>query len=232
MSISKRPEGFGTAIATTEFRSLQLPPPTRDARQRPASSYDSTVLEPPAGDDWIGLSDEPLPVAEALAYAVVPGCGGLVIFCGTVRDFSEGRDAVSTLEYEAYSEQVGPRLAALARSTRERWPEIGRIVLLHRVGRLQVCEPAVVVCASTPHRSEAFAVTRHLIDTLKSTIPIWKRETWAEGSEWSEETCEITDVTPGSCADSSENHHRYAETRLNLGSIGGDEREAVRSRIR
>ncbi|HVB06077.1 MAG TPA: molybdenum cofactor biosynthesis protein MoaE [Acidimicrobiales bacterium] len=152
------------------------------------------MLQQPTGDDWVGLTEEPLPVAEALAWAVVPGCGGLVTFCGTVRDFSDGRDEVSSLDYEAYPEQVVPRLAALCAAARARWPEAGRIVLLHRVGHLEVREAAVVVCASAPHRAEAFALARFLIDTLKATIPIWKLERWADGEEWSDGTCEIADV--------------------------------------
>ncbi len=154
------------------------------------------MLGEPQGEDWVGLTDGALPVAEALAWAVVPGCGGLVSFCGTVRDFSAGREEVSALEYEAYPEQVFPRLGALCAAARARWPETGRIVLWHRVGRLELTETAVVVCASTPHRAEAFAVAQYLIDTLKATIPIWKRETWAGGSEWSDGGCEVAEL-PG-----------------------------------
>ena len=89
------------------------------------------------------------------------------------------------LEYEAYEEHVVPRLADVACAARSRWPEIGRLVLLHRVGRLEVGEVAVVVAASTPHRAEAFAAAQFCIDTLKQTVPIWKHETWAGGSGWS-----------------------------------------------
>lgn len=152
------------------------------------------MLDKPHGEDWVAVSDEALPVADALAWAVVPGCGGLVSFVGTVRDFSDGRDEVTSLEYEAYPELVVPRLAELARSARAAWSEIGRIVLLHRVGRLEVEQAAVVVCASTPHRAQAFDVAEYLIDTLKGTIPIWKRETWSGGNEWSEGTCDISEV--------------------------------------
>ena len=78
-----------------------------------------------------------------------------------------------------------PRLTDVAASARARWPEIGRLALLHRVGRLEVGEVAVVVAASTPHRAEAFAAAQFCIDTLKHTVPIWKRETWEGGSGWS-----------------------------------------------
>jgi molybdopterin synthase catalytic subunit len=148
----------------------------------------------PDGDDWVLLSEEPLPIADALEWATVPGCGGLVAFSGTVRDFSEGREGVSSLDYEAYPEQVVERLHALAASARRSWEGVGRIVLWHRVGHLEVRDIAVVVVASTPHRQEAFEVAKYLIDTLKATIPIWKRETWSTGSEWSDGTCAIEEI--------------------------------------
>jgi molybdopterin synthase catalytic subunit len=73
----------------------------------------------------------------------------------------------------------------VAATARTRWPQIGRLALLHRVGRLEVGEVAVVVAASTPHRAEAFAAAQFCIDTLKHTVPIWKRETWEGGCDWS-----------------------------------------------
>jgi len=139
----------------------------------------------PTGDDWTAISEGELPVDAAWKWAGVAECGGIVTFCGTVRDHSAGRAGVTSLEYEAYEEHVVPRLAAVAASARTRWPEIGRLALLHRVGRLEVGEVAVVVVASTPHRAEAFAAAEFCIDTLKQTVPIWKRETWEGGSDWS-----------------------------------------------
>lgn len=142
-------------------------------------------LVPPDGIDWIATSELPLPVDAACSWAVVPHCGGVVTFCGTVRDHSSGRLAVTSLEYEAYVEQVVPRLGDVAASARSRWPVIGRLVLLHRIGRLVVGDVSVVVVASTPHREEAFDAARYCIDTVKHTVPIWKHETWAGGSDWS-----------------------------------------------
>jgi molybdopterin synthase catalytic subunit len=139
----------------------------------------------PDGDAWIAVHESDLPVAEALSWAVLPSCGALVTFCGTVRDSSPGRPGVTALEYEAYPEQVVPRLELVAAEARRRWPEIGRLVLLHRTGRLGVGEVSVVTAVSTPNRPQAFAAARFLIDTLKETVPIWKRETWTGGSDWS-----------------------------------------------
>ncbi len=134
--------------------------------------------------EWIAVSDSPLPVSEALAWASLDSCGGVVTFCGTVRDHSRGRPEVRSLTYEAYVEQVVPKLSEVARAARVTWPMIGRLALLHRVGTLEVGDVAVVVVASTPHRAEAFDVARFCIDTLKHTIPIWKLETWDDGAEW------------------------------------------------
>jgi molybdopterin synthase catalytic subunit len=152
------------------------------------------VLVPPNdAADWVGLSAEPLPVAEALAWTQTDGCGGQVLFTGTVRDHAEGRDGVDWLEYEAYEEQVEPRLRALCAEIRARWPEIGRLVLLHRIGRLELREVAVVVVAGAPHRPEAFAAARFAIDSLKATVPIWKKESWAGGQSWGLEAQHLTE---------------------------------------
>ena len=159
-----------------------------------------TELSPPAGGDWVGVGTGPLPVEAAWRWAILPGCGGIVTFCGTVRDHSEGRSGVTCLEYEAYVEQVAPRLARVAAAARERWGEIGRLVLLHRVGTLEVGEVSVVVVASTPHRAEAFAAAQFCIDTLKHTVPIWKRETWSGGTDWTlcSDDLEAADRDPSS----------------------------------
>jgi molybdopterin synthase catalytic subunit len=101
---------------------------------------------------------------------------------------------VTRLEYEAYDEQVTPRLRAVCLETRRRWPDLGRIVLLHRTGEVPLTEAAVVVAVSAPHRGEAFEAARFGIDTLKATVPIWKREDWSEGSSWGREAQHIVTV--------------------------------------
>jgi molybdopterin synthase catalytic subunit len=148
-----------------------------------------SLVRPPRGtDDWPALTTSPLLVDVAYRWAVRPGCGAVVLFSGTVRDHAEGRPGVSSLEYEAYEDQVVPRLAVVADEARARWPVLGRVVLWHRAGRLAVEECAVVVAVSAPHRPEAFAAARFGIDAVKATVPIWKRETWAGGQDWA--TCE------------------------------------------
>jgi molybdopterin synthase catalytic subunit len=156
-------------------------------------------LVPPADGDetWLGLSGAPLPVAAAVSWAVRPDCGGLVLFSGTARDHAEGRDGVERLEYEAYESQVVPRLRAVADEARVRWPTVGRIALLHRTGRLDIGDSAVVVVVSAPHRGEAFDAARFCIDTLKRTVPIWKREIWSGGESWGLDAQHIVDAGAG-----------------------------------
>lgn len=158
---------------------------------------ETSRLAAPEGDTWVGLTPSPLPVAEAVAWAVRPDCGGLVLFSGTARDHAEGRPGVERLEYEAYESQAVPRLRAVADEARVRWPPIGRVALLHRTGVLEVGESAVVVVVSAPHRAEAFEAARFCIDALKRSVPIWKRETWAGGESWGLEAQHIVDVGAG-----------------------------------
>jgi molybdopterin synthase catalytic subunit len=152
-------------------------------------------VEPQHGDDWVGLLDGPLPVDAALAWSVRPDCGAQVLFTGTVRDHADGRTGVTEVDYEAYAEQVEPRLTRLAAEARRRWPQIGRLVALHRTGPLQVSEVSVLVVVSAPHRDEAFTAARWCIDAIKETLPIWKRETWNGGSDWGTDAHPVEEVS-------------------------------------
>ena len=143
-----------------------------------------SVQPPVNGDTWIAMTEEPLPVGTAHDWAVLPRCGAVVVFSGTVRDHADGRSGVERLTYEAYEEQAIPRLQAIADELRSRWPMAGRVVLLHRLGPLDLGESSVVVAVSTPHRPEAFDAARFGIDALKASVPIWKREEWKGGSDW------------------------------------------------
>lgn len=141
-------------------------------------------MHPPSADTWVALSDEVLPVAEATEWVVLPRCGAVAMFVGTARDHAGDRTGVERLTYEAYEEHAVPKLAAVADEVRRRWPEVGRIALLHRTGALAVGEAAVVVAVSTPHRVAAFDAARYAIDAVKATVPIWKKEAWAGGESW------------------------------------------------
>ncbi len=150
--------------------------------------------EGPQEDTWIAISGAELPVHQASDWATVPSCGAVVTFTGTARDHSTGREDVTRLEYEAYEEEAVPRLRAVADEIRKRWPDVARIAMIHRVGEVPLTHAAVVVVVSAPHRDAAFEAGRFGIDTLKSTVPIWKREDWAEGTSWGLEAQHIVSV--------------------------------------
>jgi len=129
---------------------------------------------------------QPLPVEAANAWVTTSGSGAIVSFVGVVREHSEGRAGVRGLTYEAYEEEATRRLTDIADELRRRWPDVERVALLHRVGDLALSEPSVAVVVSAPHRADAFEAARFGIDTLKETVPIWKREHWDGGSEWAD----------------------------------------------
>jgi molybdopterin synthase catalytic subunit len=113
-----------------------------------------------------------------------------------VRDHAEGRDDVVGMTYEAYEEHATVRLREVATEARRRWPVVERVALLHRLGELALSDASVAVVVSSPHRADAFEAARFCIDTLKETVPIWKREHWAGGSDWATGTHPVRPVTP------------------------------------
>jgi molybdopterin synthase catalytic subunit len=119
----------------------------------------------------------------------------VVLFTGNARNHAEGRTNVTGLAYEAYEEQVIPRFEEMVDEARRRWDPVGRLVILHRTGPVKIGDAAVLVAVSAPHREEAFAAGRWCIDTLKETVPIWKRETWEGGEHWAVDAQHIVDVT-------------------------------------
>ena len=147
----------------------------------------------PAGDDWLELTTGEIPVAEIHEWLVRPDCGAQVVFTGTVRDHAEGRDGVTSLTYEAYEEMAVPKLAEVAAEVRRRWPEVRAVALVHRVGRLGLGDCAVTVGVATGHRPDAFDAARWAIDAVKASVPIWKSEEWAGGTDWGTGAFPVTD---------------------------------------
>jgi molybdopterin synthase catalytic subunit len=121
---------------------------------------------------------------HALTDAVrSPHCGAVVLFLGTVRDLTCEQVTVF-LEYEAYAPMAEKKLAEIEAEIRLRWP-VGDLMMVHRLGRLEVGEVSVAVAVSCPHRNEAFEACRYAIDTLKELVPIWKKENAPDGTgEW------------------------------------------------
>jgi molybdopterin synthase catalytic subunit len=128
------------------------------------------------------IRDTPLSVDEVLAAVTDRAAGGLVVFVGTVRDVDGGK-SVDKLGYSAHPD-AGRQLRELTESVATRFPAVA-LAAVHRVGDLAVGDLAVVVAAACPHRGEAFDAARTLIDELKATVPIWKHQVFADGSdEW------------------------------------------------
>jgi molybdopterin synthase catalytic subunit len=135
----------------------------------------------------IQITREPLdrPAIDSIVQSMWhAGAGGIVTFEGTVRDNARGK-RVRYLEYDAYPEMAEAELARIAAEVERRWGT-DRIALVHRIGRLEIGEVSVVVAVACPHRAEAFEACRYAIDTLKSTVPIWKKEVAEDGEEWVE----------------------------------------------
>jgi molybdopterin synthase catalytic subunit/molybdopterin converting factor small subunit len=147
---------------------------------------------PSAATPWINLDADrgrvalkttPLSVDEAMAVVAHPSAGGIALFVGVVRNHAEGR-AVDHLDYEAHDKLATRELAAVANEVLRSQAEV-RVCAVHRVGSLSIGDLAVVVAASAPHRAEALAACRALIEKIKERVPIWKKE-WGEdgNADW------------------------------------------------
>ncbi len=175
-------EAFGDRLAI----SVNFEVVTSDAA---LSDGDEVAFLPPvsggSGSEEPGtctLSDEPLDVAAVVARVSGPGMGGIVTFVGAVRDNARGRE-IEHLDYEAYPGMAEHEMEKIAREASRRW-EGARVAIAHRAGHLVIGDLAVVVVAAAPHRAEAFLACRYAIDTLKETVPIWKKEVATDGEYW------------------------------------------------
>jgi molybdopterin synthase catalytic subunit len=129
------------------------------------------------------ITHDPIDTASLLAAAPASSDGAVLLFLGVVRDLNEER-AVGHLEYEAYEPMAERLLEEIVREARERW-NTGAISVVHRVGRLEIGEASVAIVVAAPHRADAYAASRYVIDEIKKRVPIWKREGYVEGeSEW------------------------------------------------
>jgi molybdopterin synthase catalytic subunit len=137
------------------------------------------------------LTPDPIDYPSLTERVRRPGCGGVVLFLGTVRDLT-GEHVTSALDYEAYPDMAEKKLAQVEEETRARWP-VGDIALVHRLGRLDVGEVSVAAAVSCPHRAAAFEACRYAIDRLKEIVPIWKKDIGPDGqSDWVHPTGERT----------------------------------------
>lgn len=133
--------------------------------------------------DLIELTEAPIDYQGLTESVRSNQAGAVVLFLGTVREMTSGRQTVA-LDYQAYPEMAVAKMLELAAETRARWPVV-RLGILHRTGHLELGDISVAVAVSCPHRHQAFDAGRHLIDRLKEVVPIWKKENWSDGStEW------------------------------------------------
>jgi molybdopterin synthase catalytic subunit len=141
-------------------------------------------MEPPGQPIHVAVGDNPIDpgsMAEAVGRS---DSGATVLFLGTVRDHSAGKQGVTHLDYETYPEMVEAKILEIAQEAAAEWPVLS-VSVRHRTGRVDLGEVSVAVAVSAEHRADAFAAAGQIIDELKVRAPIWKKEHWPGGAEWS-----------------------------------------------
>jgi molybdopterin synthase catalytic subunit len=151
-------------------------------------------VQPPPNDpagfteeysDWIELTRDPLDVQAPFDFVVTSHTGAVASFAGTTRqdiDIEQGH--IQALHYEAFEKAALFRMKEIAQRARESWPHLVRIAMVHRIGTVEVGQPSVVIAASAPHRAQALEAVAYMIDALKQSVPIWKKEQGEKGSRW------------------------------------------------
>lgn len=132
-------------------------------------------------DDLILLTAEPIDVAAATKFVAAPAAGGINVFLGATRAEGEAGRSLVALVYEAYPSMAQRLCWTIVAEARGRWP-IVRCAVVHRVGRVVVREPSVLIAVACPHRAEAFEACRYVIDEVKTRVPIWKQSIWSDGT--------------------------------------------------
>ena len=132
----------------------------------------------------IEIVRRPIELAKVYESVVDPSAGGIDIFVGTTRNISEGKD-VARLEYEAYEPMALRLMRSIADDVRKKWP-VKEIAIIHRIGIVPIGEASIAIAVSAAHRREAFEACRYIIDTVKTTVPIWKKEHFQDGESWVE----------------------------------------------
>jgi molybdopterin synthase catalytic subunit/molybdopterin converting factor small subunit len=143
---------------------------------------DEVALIPPVSGGAFRVTEDPLSLEAAVAEVADERAGGIATFTGTVRRQSRGRE-VTHLEYEAYAEMAEDVMAKLAADLESHY-DLCAVAIHHRVGRVEIGEASVLIAVSAPHRQDALAACKDAIDTLKETVPLWKKEVYEGGEEW------------------------------------------------
>jgi molybdopterin synthase catalytic subunit/molybdopterin converting factor small subunit len=143
---------------------------------------DEVALIPPVSGGAFRLTGEPIDPAAVIREVTTPEAGGIATFIGTTRVHSRGR-TVHYLDYEAYGGMAEDVMAEIAAELKRRH-ELCEVAITHRIGRVDIGELSVVIAVSAPHRAAALAACKEAIDTLKETVPLWKKEVYEGGEEW------------------------------------------------
>jgi len=154
----------------------------------PLSGGDEVAFIPPVSGggeaDIVELTRAPIAREELTAAVKAPRDGAVVVFEGIARNHSHGKETLY-LDYEAYEPMALGKMKEIAAEMRDKFP-IDRVAIVHRLGRLEIGETSVLIAVSSAHRAAAFEACRWAIDTLKRTVPIWKKEYFADGAVWAE----------------------------------------------
>jgi molybdopterin synthase catalytic subunit len=130
----------------------------------------------------IKISVDPLQIQSCIDWVMSPQCGGINVFIGTVRNVTKGKK-VLRLEFEAYEAMAISEMNKIAKDVLKKWP-VQKILIHHRTGILQTGDVPVIIAVAAAHRDAAFDACRYTIDTLKQTVPIWKKEVFEDGEIW------------------------------------------------
>ncbi len=132
---------------------------------------------------WIAITETPLDLNALYQYCVMPECGAVTVFVGTVRNHFQGRP-VAALEYHGYPEMAEQVLETIAHQVFNQWP-VSRIAIHHRLGYLALTEASVIIVVASAHRDAAYAASRYIIEAIKKDLPVWKKEHFVDGTaEW------------------------------------------------
>ena len=167
---------FQVAVNEELAQNDELVPPGAEIALLPAVSGGS--------EDLVYLGPEPISLDQIYNAVRRKDCGGVVLFLGTVRDSHEGQP-VESIEYNAYESMARKEMLKIVQDTRAKHP-VTAVALVHRTGRVAAGEASVALAVASKHRAEAFEAARHIIDTLKQTVPLWKKEIGPAGEVWIE----------------------------------------------